>query len=597
MGLTSRLSSGRFRRGEKIVRRARASSVSFIVMALVVAALVPTGAPSRAAHAQTPTKPNIVLILSDDQSPESVPYMPKLAARTDLIDFRNAYLNVSLCCPSRATILSGQYSHHTGVKTNHDAPTFRDSASIATWLKSAGYRTGLIGKYLNAYPWSGSLTPPPGWSHFEAFMGELDYYNYDLNVNGTKVHYGSTDADYSTDVISQKSMSFIETAAASSQPFFLMLTPNAPHRSDSNGTNREPRPATRHQGHYRNLEISHSPNFNEEDVSDKPAWVRALPMVSVSDADALRRAQYETLLALDDLIENVFLKLEQKGILENTVVVFMTDNGYSMGEHRFKSKNCEYEECMRTPLVVRYPGQSGRQVSELVQNVDLASTFTDLAGTQPTISQDGRSLVPLLKGETPTNWRTGVLLRGTGGSVPKFWGIRTSRWKYIELETGEKELYDLQIDQYEESNLSKKPEYAGIQNDLAAELAALRDGGSTATTTTIGPSVTTTTAVAGTCAATGSASVTAPGEVTGSGVFGATGDCLVVRGGDGPDSITVEPHSGTTKILGNAGEDKICARNGSLDIVKGGDGSDKALVDGSDSLESVSAVSTLSCSA
>lgn len=189
--------------------------------------------------------------------------------------------------------------------------------------------------------------------------------------------------------------------------------------------------------------------------------------------DDLRRNQYRTLLAVDDMVRDVFAALKSKSILNHTVVMFMTDNGYSFGEHRYDRKTCPYEECMRTPLLVRYPGQAGRHVDELVQNVDIASTIAEVAGVSPTISQDGRSFAPFLRQAAPAvKWREELLLRwggtGAGGNatVPHCWGLRTNRYKYVELVTGEKELYDLQADPAELDNRAGQTLFAGVEANL-----------------------------------------------------------------------------------------------------------------------------------
>ncbi|MDP8972145.1 MAG: sulfatase [Actinomycetota bacterium] len=413
------------------------------------------------------TQPNIVLVLSDDQSPDSISAMPYVSAASDWIDFENAFFNVALCCPSRASILSGQYAHHSGVWLNSDGPRFRDTDSVATWLNSAGYRTGLIGKYLNNYPYGDAPFVPPGWDDWQAFTGEVEYFDYTMTVNGSDEIYGSKPSDYSTDVLARKAQKFIETSV---KPFFLMVAPHAPHVKAI--------PAPRHAHEFSRSSLTPSPNFNEADVSDKPRWVQQLPAVDASVAHEDRLDQYRTLLSLDDLIRDVFLTLERSRILEETVVIFMTDNGYSFGEHRWTGKRCEYDECMKTPLLIRYPGQGGKKVRYLAQNVDLASTIAELAGVTPTIRQDGRSLAPILRGETVTDWRTGLLLSNAAGDkLPEFWGIRTERWKYVELATGERELYDLEADPQELDNRAGDVALATIEADLAGQLEVLKNEG------------------------------------------------------------------------------------------------------------------------
>jgi arylsulfatase A-like enzyme len=436
--------------------------LAFVVVGL---SLQPLGGGTAAA--QAPDRPNIVLILTDDQTLDSMPQMPFLSSHPGghWTEFSNAFLNTPLCCPSRATILSGQYSHHTGVRTNEDGTKLNESSTIATWLQGVGYRTGLFGKYLNHYPFGLPPYIPRGWSDWFAINGPDDlYYNYTINDNGTLVTYGSSPADYQTDVLAAHAESFIASSAG--QPFFLEVTPTAPH---------DPRiPAPR----YANLgvNVTRPPNFNEADVSDKPAWVRALQLQTdkgASQWDGHRRQEFRTVRAIDDLVHGIYDALGAIGALDNTVIVFMTDNGVLLGEHRIFGKANVYEETVRTPMLVRYPWAPDRVESRLVSNVDLAPTFAELAGIVPPSPVDGMSMVPLLE-NTATQWRDSVLLEFIGPSPPAFWAIRTDRWKYVELGTGERELYDLTADPYELQNRAGDPAYSDVQNDLATRLAVLR---------------------------------------------------------------------------------------------------------------------------
>jgi arylsulfatase A-like enzyme len=417
------------------------------------------------------TKPNIVFVLTDDQTMSQLKVMPYLATKPNgsWVEFTNAFENVPFCCPTRSTILTGQYAHHHGINGSNGAK-LRDTSTIATWLKAAGYRTGLTGKYLNGYPFTTKPANyiPPGWDYWAAF-NRVDHYNYILNENGASVSYGTAPEDYSTDVLYRKAIQFIDSTSTS-QPFLLYFSTHAPHAAYT--------PAPRHQGHYQALPISFSPNFNEADVSDKPAWVRGLPLRSKASMTTNQRRAAETLLAVDEAIRGIMTKLVQRNQLENTVIVFMTDNGFSFGAHRWVQKRCVYEECVRTPLLVRYPGVgTNRSDSRLVSSVDIAPTLAALGQATPTNAVDGRSLAPLLTGST-TAWRTSLLLQYQGpfatGESPTFWAVRTDRWKYVELNTGEKELYDLVNDRYELVNVADNPGNASVMSSLAAELSRLR---------------------------------------------------------------------------------------------------------------------------
>lgn len=454
--------------------------LAFVV--LLVAGFVPSSPPP------PDRRPNIVLILTDDQSPDSLPHeppvMPQLQSMMEdpadhWITFSNAFLNTPLCCPSRASILTGRYSHHTGVRTNYDGERLDESSTVATWLHAAGYHTGLIGKYVNGYPFGPSSYVPAGWDRWLVKrQGDQStaYYRYVLVDQGFPVYRGDGPENYSTDVYAAAAASFIRSAP-SGRPFFLEVAPTAPHRPWTQ--------APRDAGAFAGLPMADPQSVGEEDVSDKPAWVQAR-----SPMDAERRAQlraihlrsFEALLSVDDLVAAVIRALQDRGVLENTVVVFMTDNGFSFGEHRWVGKTCEYEECIETPFLVRYPGASSHVDPRLVSNVDLAPTFAELAGIEPPSPVDGMSLVPLLQGLSSAPWRTGLLTEYVGDrKVPPWWEVRTAGFAYVELATGETELYDLagvigSADPYELQNRAADPAYAAVRARLSAELAALRAG-------------------------------------------------------------------------------------------------------------------------
>lgn len=412
-------------------------------------------------------RPNIILIVTDDQTPlDSVQTMPFLSSRPGghWVEFTNAYLHNPLCCPSRANLLTGLYSHHNGVMTNGDGAKLEESSTVATWLQAAGYRTGFTGKYLNRYPWDRGPYVPTGWDDWFAIDGEESYFNYTMNDNGTLVSYGNAESDYLTDVMAGRAESFIRSSTG---PFFLYFAPFAPHAPVT--------PAPRHR--TLSIPVTRSPNFNEEDVSDKPQWIQEKPYLTETQAaarDREREKAFRTLRAVDDAIQRMYQTLQDQGVLDNTVIVFMTDNGFMFGEHRHQGTGCVYEECLRTPLLVRYPWSQSRIEPRLVQSVDLAPTFARLAGVFPPTPVDGISTVPLLE-DTATGWRDRLLFRFRGSSNPVFWAMRNERWKYAELEsTGERELYDLLNDPHELENLAGLPEYADLLAQLAADLDALK---------------------------------------------------------------------------------------------------------------------------
>jgi N-acetylglucosamine-6-sulfatase len=470
--LVERRPSGRIK-GSTILHPLFMTAIVLLVGVLVAVCVLVAGFffSSSRSRAQVATKPNIVFVLTDDQHIHHLKHMPYLSSKPhgNWVEFTNAFENVPLCCPTRATILTGQYSHYHGI-AGQSGRNFNDTATIATWLKSGGYRTALIGKYLNGYPYPNKPTNyiPPGWDYWTVFNGP-NHYNYSLNENGRTVSYGSAPADYSTDVLHRKAINFINTTPTST-PFFLYLNTHAPHSAYI--------PAPRHKDVYRTLPIFYGPNFNESEVSDKPAWVRGLPLRSKSTMDSNQRKAAETLLAVDESIKGIMDKLIERGQLDNTVFIFMSDNGFSFGAHRWVKKACVYEECVRTPLLIRYPGIGGnRTETRLVSSVDMAPTLTSLAQVTPTLKGNGRSLLPLLSG-TSTDWRSSLLLEYQGpinsNSPSKFWAVRTPEWKYVELSTGEKEMYDMVNDPYELVNVVNRSDLSSTRSSLSAELQRLK---------------------------------------------------------------------------------------------------------------------------
>jgi N-acetylglucosamine-6-sulfatase len=421
-------------------------------VALVVQLLSGAYSSAPVSAQMSPAKPNFVFILADDMRYDDLKYMPKtrslLGSRG--MRFKEAFVSFPVCCPSRATIMRGQYAHNTGQSFLHhgwqgykDAGYERDN--VATHLHDAGYRTGLFGKYLNNY--SGTSVPP-GWVDW--FATNIGYYGYNVNDNGTRVHYGTDKSDYSTHVIRKQTQQFIGASVSKRKPFFAYVTPRAPHAP------RTPAPRDLHT--YDGEKAPRPPSFNEDDVSDKPPWIRNLPPLSsrrIKQIDTRQENRAETLQALDDLVEGVVNKLKSDGVLNNTYIFFTSDNGWESGEHRIpEGKQRSYEESIHMPLLVRGPGvAAGSTTGKLALNTDFLPTFTDLAGIQTPSYVDGRSLRPVLKGRA-TTWRSAILLEiRQQEQTMSSYGIRTSNGsKYVEYEGGFKELYNLNTDPYELSN-------------------------------------------------------------------------------------------------------------------------------------------------
>jgi N-acetylglucosamine-6-sulfatase len=429
-----------------------------LLASLALAVLLLSGAsgsvPPTAAQAN-PAKPNFVFILADDMRKDDLEYMPKTRSLLGKqgMSFENAYVSDPLCCPSRATILRGQYAHNHGVWSNKNGPNGawegyenhgNEQDNLATRLDAAGYRTGLFGKYFNGYE---STTVPPGWDRWFAKLHPtlFDYYNYDVNDDGQIKHFGKREGDYETDVLGQRTQQFIGSSVNQGEPFFVYVAPIAPHSPAS--------PAARDRHAFDGERAPRLPSFDERDVSDEPPWIGKLSRLGSdekAEIDARHEARVETLQALDDLVEGVVEKLRSARALDDTYVVFTSDNGYQHGEHRIPhGKGRPYEESIRVPLLVRGPGvQADSTTHKLALNTDFFPTFMDLAGRRTPEYVDGRSLGPVLEGSV-TIWRTAILLENDhqkeyafNGPDTWFYGIRTkSGKKYIEYESGFRGLY------------------------------------------------------------------------------------------------------------------------------------------------------------
>lgn len=439
------------------------------------------GVAARTGHARPRARPlatraakrrrlNVVLILSDDENTDGATVMHnvhRLLAEHG-ITFANYHVTTSECGPSRATMLLGQYSHHTGVVDNFGSyHHFQDASTLATWLHGAGYDTGLVGKYLNDYPLEGNDVTPPGWSDWEVMdsVPEEKYYDYTIDDNGRHVHYGRAPSDYSTTVLAQRAVRFIRRAR---RPFFLYFAPVAPHLPAI--------PSPRDRRKLEDIAPLHTPSIDEQDIGDKPwaAWHSKL-LEAAADLyqDHVRQRQLESLLALDRSVASIVRTLKQRGELNDTVIVYTSDNGFLWGQHRLGGKLWPYEESTHVPLVVRTPWTQGNGTVSKAQvlNIDLASTIAQLAGVRPGIPQDGVSFVPLLQGEQ-RRWRRAYVVEYLGkdelrvGGPPPYDAVHTARYLYVEYKRGWRELYDLKRDPWELDNVAGTPRYAGLQAHL-----------------------------------------------------------------------------------------------------------------------------------
>jgi arylsulfatase A-like enzyme len=426
----------------------------------------------------------VILILTDDLDAASISHMHPL------------------CCPSRATILRGQYAHNHEILGNEPPQggfeKFRaigyQNSTMATWLQSAGYRTIFVGKYMNGYE---GTHVPPGWDEWYAVSG--NYMSTDLNENGTINHY-DPEQDYLDDVLAERAAGYVGRPGGGApsffvpqKPFFMWLGTTAPHAPAT--------PAPRHADALASVSLPKPPSFDEADVSDKPDWIRDNPPLNpdqIALAEDLYRKRLQSMLAVDEMIGQLVDTLQESGELENTYIFFTSDNGYHMGTHRLTTgKWTAYEEDIRVPLIVRGPGvPEGRKLDHLVLNNDLAPTFAQLGGAEAPSFVDGRSVVPLLGDDPPPvdEWRQAFLVEAMAESAevppsvddselipllsgdtqppedtrrfspldeaplkdagrPGLEAVRTADHLYVEYETGESELYDLEKDPYELNNV------------------------------------------------------------------------------------------------------------------------------------------------
>jgi N-acetylglucosamine-6-sulfatase len=420
------------------------------------------------------SKPNILFVVTDDQDAKSVARMPELQAGVadEGATFSNARVTTNQCCPSRATILRGQYAHNHQVWDNGGPnggfDKFRseglESSTIATWLDGAGYDTGYVGKYFNGY--DGTRYVPPGWDKWWTRLGGNSGDSYEINANGEIKSLDRSEV-LDTDFYAHTAQRFVESHT--DKPWFLVVATSAPHSPSWS--------AKRHDGMFSDADMPKPPSFNEEDVSDKPKNIRDNPHLDAQGVNNMQknwRQRMRSLQAVDDLVGHLVSTLGETGQLENTYIVFTSDNGWGWYQNRVRGKGPPYEGAARVPLIVRGPGVPNDTVrDQLVANIDLAPTIADWVGIGSPEFVDGRSFDPLLS-ESPPQYRGALLVEFSGDSV-KYTGIRTSAGElYVEYpRTGEKELYDLESDPYQLNNAYEKADPALIA-DLEARLEVLK---------------------------------------------------------------------------------------------------------------------------
>ncbi len=435
-----------------------------------------------------PEAPNVVVVMTDDQALDTMAAMPltRRLIGSRGTTFERAFVSFPLCCPSRATFLTGQYAHNHGVRNNagpHGGYKSLDKGhTLATWLAAAGYRTGFVGKFLNGYGEGDAVTEvPPGWSEWYGLPGKAKQraFDFNLNENGEIVHYGGAQGKqgpYKTDVLADQAAGFIHRSAPNPRPFFLWVATNGPHRDTGlpEAAERNPEPAPRDRGRFEGRHPPRGTSVGELDVSDKPRDVRSRPPLGRATRAQLDReyvSQLEALASIDRLVARLVRRLRSAGELDQTVFVFTSDNGYLRGQHRLEGKSRLYEEAIRVPLLIRGPGfEAGAHDRRLVANIDLAPTILDAAGAAADLTPDGRSLIPSANGPA----RDAVLLE-VFERKQAFQGLRTQRYAYAEYENGERELYDLRRDPEQLENLAGSAPLAALRAQLARRLAGLRN--------------------------------------------------------------------------------------------------------------------------
>ena len=487
---------------------------------------------AREAHG-APSQKNVVFILTDDMTTSELSVMPNVQSLLagQGTSFNEAYISFPLCCPSRATMMSGLYMHNHGVHGNFppNGSWFKyrshESNDLPVWLQDDGYYNVHIGKYMNGYgATDNSLPVPDGWSEWYGKISEdALYFNYNLiektgpTATPHLTFYGDQPADYQTDVFTNRAVNFVNDKAVANQPFWLNLWFNSPHGPFD--------PAPRDLFRLSGTPLPRLPAYNEKDIRDKPKWFRKqakkrLTSRQTALIDNERRRQEEQLISVDQAVGKLIQSLKDKGILDDTYIIFASDNGFFRGEHRIATgKYLPYDPASRVPLIIRGPGiPVGGVSNELVWNGDIPQTILQIASGSQDSSLDGRSLLPfaqnpglrstrpvLLEGDTGPGGtgaesaqssaarareaRVGVAgKRGVDNleqepdaiksatntdQAPAYRSIRTDRYEYTVYANGQTELYDMKRDPAQLHSLARDPRYRLVRKWLYAALIPL----------------------------------------------------------------------------------------------------------------------------
>jgi N-acetylglucosamine-6-sulfatase len=468
-----------------VLRRRPRKPVAFLAAAVAGgAALLAGGAGTPAgsvpaAGKAAASRPNVVFVLTDDLSWNLLQYMPQVRQlQREGSTFTNYTVTDSLCCPSRSSILTGRFPHNTGIFTN-SAPDGgfdvfhgrgEEAQTFATGLQAAGYRTAMMGKYLNGYqPASteGGTSPyvPPGWDEWDVAGNGYPEFDYTLNENHALVHYGHQPQDYLTDVIAGKGAAFIADSAAAGTPFLLELATFAPHAPFT--------PAPRDADSFPGLRAPRGPAFNQL-PTDAPSWLAGripLTPAEIAVIDTAFRKRVQAVQAVNDMIGTLRAALATAGVADDTYLVFSSDNGFHLGEYRLnQGKMTAFDTDIRVPLVVAGPNvPAGTTRTEPVQNIDLAPTFLTVGGAAVPATVDGRPLQPLLRGAPAPGWRDAALIEHHGpdldntdpdrpaagsGNPTTYEAMRTTTATYVEYANGEREYYNRVDDPNELHNIA-----------------------------------------------------------------------------------------------------------------------------------------------
>lgn len=450
------------------------------------------GQPTRPAQSK---RPNIVLITTDDEADYDMRWMPRTRRLLGEagVTFSDSVSPHPLCCPARAEILTGQFAQNNGVRTNegHKHGGFRAMHSyrntIGPWLQHAGYRTAFVGKFLNGY--RSTSRNIPGWNEWNPLLedfGAYQYYNFSARHNDVirrhpRVHV--------SDFLAGQTARLVRKFSKRRQPFFIWQSHVAPHGAcvpdGDSWCWGPPVPARRHADILEDVQPPSfsDPAFFERDVADKPAYLKSLSTSSQRLAE-LRQSftrRIQSLQSVDEAVARTIRVLRDTGELSNTVVVFTSDNGFVLGEHRWTGKDVPYEQSLQVPLIVRGPGlPKGVTRRDTVATVDLAPTFVDLANAKPTVPLDGRSLLPLARRGAASGWQNLLIQNGPrlgegDGAGWSYRGVRTRRYTYVEYTRYGTELYDRRLDPHQLTNLAGLPAYSKVQRELQRRAHVLRN--------------------------------------------------------------------------------------------------------------------------